>query len=463
MRPESVVRRREWIRRKRMNRQAEARQLHPAILLNPVVLYSAVWIAAVILCWTRWASFMGPISPRFLLLVGGDIAVSAVAYTLVAFFLRQSPGSKRGRPAADRFGAIASPTVQAALNRYANLLFTLWGVGCVVNTYASGGLPIVWRLQGIARTYADYGIPTFSGLVAACGLFASMGFFLLQKITGNKRRWWAIVMVLGFQVATLNRGGAVWIILELTGIFLQFGRFRPGRILRGVALALLLIILFGVMGNSRTGGDTNTVLRSLANDRGTAIFQHLPSGFWWTYLYASVGSANLNEAIDHIKPLGRPYWSVTYLFPSVIRIILYPETVYEARYPLAMANTIFNVFSMYGGYIADFGMAGCYAVTLLLQLLASLYFIRARRGDASSILAYAVCFQIIITSLFSDSLTSWVAIFQFVLAFGFRLFMRASVPISRTHESTDPTSPLLRSLHDYCEDSDGAEASQQIR
>jgi oligosaccharide repeat unit polymerase len=417
----------------RLQPRAEARTVNSSILLNPVLLYSIVWLGAVLLCWAGFASFMGPVSPRFLTFVVGDIVASAIAYVTVIALTSDSRAAKLA-PESRRMRAIPL-TVQSALERYSNILFALWAVGSVINAFASNGLPIIWRLQGSERSYADYGIPTFSGLIAACGLFASMGFFLLQRVRGNKRRWWAIALVLVYQVAIFNRGGAVWLVLELAGIYLQIGRFGLGRMVRGAALLLVLIIFFGQMGNARTGRDTETMLRSMATDRGAAVFEHLPSGFWWTYLYASVGSVNLNAAMDHVVPLGHPYWSVTGLFPTVVRSLIYTETTYEARYPLEMVNGVFNVFTFYGGYIADFGLAGCYGITFVLQLLASYYFLKAKRGDVPSIIAYSVCFQIIVISLFTDSLTSWVALFQFVLAFAFRFFVRRGVPIPRLPEA----------------------------
>jgi oligosaccharide repeat unit polymerase len=401
-------------------------RINSSVFVNPVVLYSLIWLAALALLSTRWATFMTGVSRGFLILVLGNIAISIVVYFAATWLKRalapvHRPGGVRSTHGADS----ASLAALLALRRYSDLLFAIWVAGSLINVWFSGGLPIVWNLRGDDRTYADYGLPTFSGLIAACGLFASLGFFLLSLLGKRKSRWWAVALVFVYQFAILNRGGTVWMALEMLGVYLLVGRSGIRRTIVGALLVLLLITLFGVMGSIRVGKNYSH-LSALATPEGEAVFEHLPSGFWWTYLYAAVGPVNLNAVIDGYVPLGRPYWSVVNLFPTVVRNLVYTETVYEARYPLKMVVGLFNVFTLYGGYLADFGLVGCFAITLVLQLLAVHHYLRASSGDLASIIAYAVCFQVIVVSLFTDSLTSWPALFQLFLAFAFRYFARES-------------------------------------
>lgn len=402
-------------RRRRAVRVAH-RRVRSSILITPVILYALVWMTALLLVSSGWLVFMTEVKPEFKLLVAGNLAAAVVAY----FFAR----ALTSRPSGGKTGTIR-PLSLVSLRRFCDVLFGVWVAGSIINVIASGGLPIIWALRGeIHRSYVDFGIPTFTGLISACGLFATLGFFLLNVQGWNKRRRLAIVLVFLYQVAILSRGGAVWMLLQVIGVYLQVGRVGLRRIIGAVALIAALIGFFGLMGDVRARGRGDQLLEALTTPRGEALFSQLPSGVWWAYLYASVGPVNLNAGIDRNEPLGYPRWSVASLFPTVIRSRIYTEQVYEARYPLEMVNPAFNVFTLYGGYFADFGLAGCFAITVILHLFAGHYYVKARTGDVASIIAYAVCFQVIVLSLFTDSLTSWVTLFQFVLAFGLRLYER---------------------------------------
>jgi oligosaccharide repeat unit polymerase len=420
-------------------------RINSGILIHPVVLYSAVWLGGLLLVWTGWAYFMTPVSRKFAALVTANIGVSILAYFLArSVTIRRAPSGSRKPEGAPRSTNL-SPAVLSALRRYSDVLFAVWAVGSVINVCASGGLPIVWIMRGnYDRSYADFGLPTFSGLIGACGLFASLGYFLLQRLGHTRKRWWAIALVFVYQIATLNRGAVIWMIVELIAVYLQIDRFGFRRMLGALTIILVVIVLFGHMGDIRSRRH-GTLLESMGTGQAVTVFRKLPSGFWWTYLYASVGVVNLNAAVDspNLVPLGHFHWSVAGLFPTVVRKLIYTETAYELRYPLEMVISAFNVFTIYGGYLADFGMIGCVVITFVLQLVAGHYFVKARDGDVASILAYAICVQIIVVSLFTDSLTSWVALFQFILAFFFRYFAKS---VSRRFVASSRRSAILTSV-----------------
>lgn len=395
-----------------------ARRRDFSFLLNPAVVYSGTWTAAVLCLYAGWANTMTPPTRAFLVLVAGNIALSFAAYQIARMFKRLAVPIRRvDGPKPDR---LVDSTV---LLRYADLAFAVWALGSAVNIYASRGLPILWLLSGDSRTYSDFGVPTLSGIAAASGLFATLCYFLIQLTSRTGKRWWAILSIFLYTVGVINRGLIVWMFVEMLAVYLQIGRLTGRRVIRGAAVLVVLVLLFGQLGEMRMNMGPQYMLKATSTEEGYSLFRHLPTGAWWTYSYATVGAVNVNAALGNVTPLGYPYWSVLTLFPTVVRQVIYTHTTYEARYPLAMVNAMGNVFTMYGGYIADFGIPGCFVITFVFQLLAAHYFIAARNGDPLAIVAYSVMFQVIVVSLFTDSFLGWLTLFQLLLAHAFRYYL----------------------------------------
>jgi len=164
------------------------------------------------------------------------------------------------------------------------------------------------------------------------------------------------------------------------------------------------------------------------SDRGREFFSLLPSGFYWVYLYACAGMTNVNAALPGLEPTGVPYWSTVGLAPTVVRDVIYDFATldYASRYPLEMVAPMLNVFTLYGGILADFGTVACVVLTGVMTLVAAYFYQNALRGRLWAVLASAVMFQVIVLSIYWDNLTSWVVLFQLVLAMGLRRRIRRS-------------------------------------
>lgn len=366
----------------------------------------------------QWAVFMESIRPGLFLLFGGNILMAAIAAIIARLFV--FPPVQR-----DQKVEIAE---MVNLRSFVRTLIVIWLLGGVVNVLYSGGLPLIWLVQGDeARTYADYGLPTVSGFLNAIGHFAANAILIDFLLTGNRKRLWLIPVVVIYQIVTVNRGGMVSVVMELLGVYLMVGKVNFSLFFKAGCALLGTLLLFGWVGDARIGERGRDALVGMMSDDGRLVFESLPSAAWWGYLYASVGTVNLNAAVDHQQPLGYPYWSILGIFPTVIRGMIYDFSVYELKYPLEMVNPVFNVFTLYSGYLADFGIVGCYAITGVLVGMASWFYRQSRNGCPWAVLAYAVFFQVIILSVFWDNFLGWVSLFQVFLALMYRERIRSVV------------------------------------
>lgn len=406
-------------------------RIRGSTLAKPVLLYAVVWIGVLLLFSLGLSRFMSEPNGELIILVSSNVLVS----TLVFWgFMRW----RRRSSAADLKVAGVVPRGDIEVMRhFTDLLTRIWLIGSSIVVLFSGGLPLLWLISGDeSRGYQDFGIATVSGLIAACGMFSAIAVFLDYLLTGSRRRLWVIVAVLLFQVVTINRGGLIWITVEMLAVYLLTRNITVGRAARVAAVIMVMIVLFGVIGDMRVGEDGGMTVTATMSDRGREFFSFLPSGFYWIYLYACAGMTNVNAALPGLEPTGSPYWSTVGLLPTVVRGMIYDFGTldYASRYPLDMVTPMFNVFTLYGGILADFGMATCVLWTALIALVAAYFYRYAQQGQLWAVLASAVMFQVIMLSIYWDNFTSWVVLFQLVLAF----VMRGRIRRSRLWRSEAP-------------------------
>jgi hypothetical protein len=315
-----------------------------------------------------------------------------------------------------------------------------------------GGLPVWWMINGEARGYADFGIPTLHGIFNALLLFvtSAAGIFI---IIGPHKWKNAAIMVAGLlvMIALYSRAMLVISLIQIGGIFLLHLRSRlsPLRVLGFVVLTIVGLFGFGVFGNLRsahqiaapevfeiaedvewrapsyassavTSGDglldlTNVGYNpfiGLINSDRAAIFKVLPTEFLWAYSYITSGYNNLLFNLNEVAPSYSPDTTFSKLLPTVAYTAIGREKEVDT---FERAHPAFTVSTAFAGPVSDFGYFGfLFAIPLLVGGAAA--YQRAVGGSPRATLLYAMLFQSILLTPYVDTVLYTTFVLQMLLA-----------------------------------------------
>lgn len=367
-------------------------------LSSPTLLYAAVWLSTYAGLQMGYLTFLEPVRPLTTDLIAATIAI-VLAVELGVNFLR-SPGE---RPA-------WGPECIDGLRLARNVIIAVAAAGFLVEVAVFPGVPLMYTLAGDpTRTYAEFGFPTVHGLLIALFLVSSSISVLLhlERPTGTSR---AIILLHVFwTVLMLNRGALVWLLLE--GFCLYLVRKSPSLKNLGILFATCVagVLFFGFLGDLRLGSNAR-FFDALISEHAPWWFRDGPSGLVWVYTYLVTSMNNLNAAIAVVEPTNTLYWSTVNLLPSVVRTIVYDDFI--PRYALPLAIDAFNTSTFYATYWHDFGFTGAVAAFGVLALGATVFHAGALSGSVPATLAYAVLGRAILLTIFWDTATSLVTLFQ---------------------------------------------------
>ncbi len=367
-------------------------------LSKPHIAFIGIWVLTYTLFRLRLTTNIVESTFNIDYLVGMSFASAFIIFSLLGTTTSTHP--LRNVTKTDYDGLIA----------FQRLLGAFWVIGTAIDIAYSKGVPLLWAIQGNGRNYTEFGIPSFHGIVNAAYLFWVTSLFVNVLLTGRKRVLVWIAILLTWPLFMLGRGILLSAVVQMAGVYLMV---RPVRV-RGLvmigAMTFLGIIAFGYMGDLRSGGQ---VLAYLAER--DSILTKLPSGFLWVYVYITTGINNVANSINHIEPLGQPFFSILNLLPSVFRMGLDGENLNLGLMQIVDRNL--NTSSFYSGYVSDFGMVGGLIAPCLLIVIASIAYRSGRNGKIGSLIAYSILFQCIIFSPFNDMLLQLPTLAQLVIGF----------------------------------------------
>ena len=369
-------------------------------LANPAHIYMLVWTTTLFFFLLELTANIQELKYQTLFLIIGNI----ISFYLVIYYLAN------GRPIR-RISLNREDVNLITLRSFAKKLLVFWFFGSLVDIYFSGGLPLIWSLSGtVGKNYTDFGIPSFHGVVNACYLLGSTCFFLEYLLTRNKKMLIFIIVLMCWPILMLGRGVLISLLMQFLSIYIILFTLSLKKLLKFFGFGLACIFFFGVVGDVR--GDGNP-FGYLVKSSSAWIFNNLPSGFLWVYLYLTTGINNINANIDVISPTYIPIDSVSNLIPSAMRDI-YSE--YNRSDSLVLVDNKLNTSSFYAGYLSDFGAIGAFIVVIFLQLVWAYFFLLSQKKEVSAILTYAIVLQCILLSVFYDLFMLLPYLFQIFIA-----------------------------------------------
>ena len=374
-------------------------------LAHPAFVHAMVWLLVLGLFNLRLTSLLLPLNAATLNLVLSSVA-AGIAIGLLGYALL---------PKLRPHSVVRETRELEQLYRWRQWALTIWAVCSVGEIAVARGLPIVWLVTGdTSRDYRNFGIPTIHGLLTALFLFSVAATAVEIFVHGRRRQLRLLLPLLVWLVLQVNRGALIWSFCQVAGVFLLARQLRIRTVALVTAAVLAGVLLFGVIGDARSGQSGGAGVRSVVPDDGGVLVERLPSGFLWVYLYTTTPLNNIVRAIGTFEPGGSVYFSVAALLPTVIRQLVFTDP--DRKYPVGLVNEAFNTSTWFASFLADFGPAGAVGCTAVLQLIAMLFYRPARVWRPWALVGFSACFQAIALSVFADTFTSLVSVAQLAIA-----------------------------------------------
>lgn len=379
------------------------------IFLHPIIIFSAVWLGVVFLYSLHLSKLLlySTFETGRLVL---SIWIPFAAVVLVFIPLRKILVAEY--PVA----RLSEPFKPSRLDRQLTIAFRVWILITIGEIILSGGIPIVWLALGSAKTYRDFGIPSLHGLVNSLLLTISLCRFALFLITSERRHLRVPIFIVFWSVLVVTRNLMLVSLIQFAVLFVRLRPIKTSTVFRLFASFAGVILLFGVIGDYRSG--SSDLIRKWAQP-ADSYPDWLPSGLLWGYIYAATPVNNLLHTVDVSPPLNNllfPNTSST-LFPTVLREIIYGEQLGEAESG-QLVDAAFNVSTAYIGPYQDFGFIGIALFSMLIAFACLQFWYR---NDLKSVLIYVVLSQCLILSLFWNQFLALPIITQiFWLGFFFR-------------------------------------------
>ena len=345
---------------------------------RPDVVFIAAWGFVLALYVPFPTNLTPPFDPSVAAMLGFNMLTAPLIFYLVRRRMRAVEGPETSTPQF-RLSSLDVRLTTEFLQRAMLVWISLYTVIVIY----SGGLPVIWSLMGIAKSYGDFGIPTLGGFNNMLRCFLGVIFILLFVQT---RRWiylcgWFLFLLL--YLAEVTRGGLFVFLGHSVAIFLLTARMTFRRAL--LTVGFLLVGGIGFMGLGALRG-----INFSASDfvESGYSLSGVSSGIFGIWIYVTTSLGNLNYAASlGLQPTFLPINIVTPIFPTVIRGVLLPHT-----YPIPLVTPYFNTTTLYAPLVADFGFLIATIVVSGFQALASYVYLRACRGSVFHLLLYPPLF-----------------------------------------------------------------------
>lgn len=338
-----------------------------------------------------------------LLKIYGFIVFPALVSSLIFRMLR-----KHTTKSSDGYDRRLAPSVELLQRRLFQCM-VLWIVLAIFETIVSGGLPIIWLITGSSKTYFDYGIPSLHGMVNALFMAVAVAYWALYLYTGHRAFLRFPAFAILWTLVLVTRGTTMVFLIECAIVFMRLRPIKTTTLARLLVLALVVLLVFGFIGDLRSGADTFRAIAEPTN----SYPDWLPSGMLWGYIYITTPLNNLMLTMHTRKPLYQyllPATTAT-LFPTVLRNRIYGEEAAKKIIQGELESQSLTVSTAYIGPFQDMGVYGIMGYSMIAAFLCEIYW---HKNGFWNIFVFSVFAQALFLSLFYNLLFSLPILGQLV-------------------------------------------------
>lgn len=373
---------------------------------RPDVAFILVWTIVILI----YVAVPTPVSPPFdsrvLAMIFANMATGVLTFSVARTWVA------RKHALLDEKAFKVTSDNARIVDNFVGALFVIWLFVYALNIIYSGGLGLIWVMQGADSGHTEWGIPTLGGLNYMIRCF--LGAMLIIRFAQTRRTFYLIIwMFLAFcYVLEINRGGMFVFICHTVAIIFLMYRVSFKNLIVGATILVVLAVMYGALGSLR-GIESKA---SNYGDTTEAVFSALPSGTFdiWAYLVTPIGNVNHAARLGNMRHNYVGYFTFAPVLPSFIRVIVMPD---PHDYPVDLIVEGYNATSMYGPLLSDFGYVTAVIFVAVMQFGAGYVYAMARRGYWLHKLLYPPIFTAIALSMFYIYALSLVVLMYPILCF----------------------------------------------
>ena len=377
--------------------------LHKRII-NFLSIFNGIWLIIILLYNLKLSYHLNELSIRTITILLWTFSSYGIGYLIIfMFYLPYYKNQIKITPYNVKKEKSIYFTDKFIKNSFYIIIFML-----IVETVYSKGFPLFWSLLKSNKTYFDFGIPTLHGILMSYIIFFGTVLYYSIRKNFNKKYLIYFLIIICIPFLLVSRQLIITLIVQL--FLLHNFTVKRLNIAKLIPVAVLVILIFGIVGNFRTGLDNFVRVAALKNEDIPYIF----SGVYWVYIYLTMTISNLNNLFGFSSfALGYGSNMLDFLLPTVITNYLYNTDSFNKLYFLTDIN--FTVSGYMPNPYMDFGIYGLVIYTTILGMLGCIIYHRYLiKQDLGSIFIYCVMLQIIVMSFFVDFLLYLPVSFQFV-------------------------------------------------
>lgn len=369
-------------------------------ILAPAPLFAILWIGVLLLYQAKLSLLLQELRPETVFLVVGSVLAMVLGWVLVSCYL--------GRLISFRFSRVLFHqhfTSRFFVRKLKVIKYPLM-LGICIEISAERGLPLLSAFGvGSQIDYVEYGIPVLHGLLNGLYLVFAVG-VVARSLATHSLKFQIIVLLLIYPILILNRQMIVSILIQAFLLYVLYNRVGVKQFVVTLCYILGLILLFGFLGDFRTGREIILLLAQPSFD----VPDYFPSGFVWFYSYITTPLNNVNANID-IEPIFALNELVSNLFPSVFRNMFFGN-VDTADWLLV--DRAFTVSSIFRPILMDIGYIGAPVLFFLLGIISSVIMSRSHKS-LPAFFVLMIFIHTLALSFFFNLMTHIVIVFEMVV------------------------------------------------
>ena len=290
----------------------------------------------------------------------------------------------------------------------------------------SGGLPTFWVLMGDARSYTNFGIPTFSGFFNMIRMFIVIALVICAIHKVPTPKYITYFLIFSF-CAELNRASIFFAVTGSVSAFLLFNKLRFRNFWKMSMVVVLFVASFSFIAEFREQvrgdyADPRDYFTDDVGDLGAVLYIGL-------YFLSPLNNLYYQYDIG-IEPTYTPYYTLSSILPTVIREQVFTDKVRSTE----LASDAFNTSPYVADIISDYGFVGGLYVITIIQFLICYVFIRASRRSLEHSLMYCVLWGATLISVFTNLYFSLIVLaFPLLIAIFSRYKKRFIIDYGRRH------------------------------
>ncbi len=274
-----------------------------------------------------------------------------------------------------------------------------------------GYVPLISMINGADISHFEFGIQSIHGFLMSFGALLFTCWFIIYNIDKKSRAkcLFFMFLIICFFALSVTRKMIVVVFIQVALVSFTM-RKRNSFFLKLAVYSLLCILVFGLIGDIRTGRDLFIELSRIPN-----YPSWLPSGFGWVFIYITTPLLNLANAYSFAPD---PTFDLSFMLkwlPSFIRSIFIDNDRSEVFLNFWQISGAFNVGSGFMSMYLSFGTAGIFIFSFITGFLYKFLFLKV--SNISWYLVFIIYTSCVYLLIFNNNFFNLNTVSQMLFAF----------------------------------------------